>query len=530
MTAVPNTDRAQKVVSVEELAGLVADYKARGLKVALAHGVFDLLHLGHIRYLQQARAFADVLVVTITPDEYVNKGPHRPAFTGTHRAEAIAALDCVQHAAINKWPSAVELLELVRPDFYVKGSDYRDAQQDLTGGIAREEAAVRSVGGQLVFTDDITFSSSALINRHLPVFPEDVMDFLTSFSARYSGADIMGYLDRARPLKVLVIGETIIDEYQYCEAIGKSSKEPMLAVKSLNIEKFAGGILAVANHVASFVDKVGMITFLGEENPQQEFIEEKLSPQVESTFLYRQASPTIVKRRVVENYFFTKLLQIYEFNDDMLGEEDDAKLCDTLRRIVPEYDVVVVVDFGHGMLTEAAIEVISEKARFLALNVQSNAGNHGFHTLSTYPRADYISVAEREMRLEARDRKGDLRKMMLAVSERLHCPNIIVTRGKAGSLCYSATEGFFDVPALATQVVDRVGAGDAVLCVTSLAVAMGASPEVVPFIGNVVGAEAVTILGNQRSIERIPMYRHVECLLKVHKSEKPEPTRYKMAG
>jgi sugar/nucleoside kinase (ribokinase family) len=107
----------------------------------------------------------------------------------------------------------------------------------------------------------------------------------------------------------------------------------------------------------------------------------------------------------------------------------------------------------------------------------------------------------------------------------------MMTRGSAGALYHTAPDQFHQAPAFAAKVVDRVGAGDAVLCVSALAVAAGAAPEVVPFIGNVVGGEAVMILGNQRAIERIPLYRHVECLLKVHKSEKPqEPATYKMAG
>jgi sugar/nucleoside kinase (ribokinase family) len=118
------------------------------------------------------------------------------------------------------------------------------------------------------------------------------------------------------------------------------------------------------------------------------------------------------------------------------------------------------------------------------------------------------------------------------VSHRLHCPRVMITQGSYGSLFFTAPNEFHRVPALATKVVDRVGAGDAVLCATSLCVAMGAPPEVVAFVGNVIGAEAVTILGNQRSIERIPMYRHVECLLKIHKAEKSEPqtTMFKKAG
>src|SRR5262249_54051990 len=109
---------------------------------------------------------------------------------------------------------------------------------------------------------------------------------------------------------------------------------------------------------------------------------------------------------------------------------------------------------------------------------------------------------------------------------KLDCPRVMLTRGSAGTLYHTAPDRFTRVPALATKVVDRVGAGDAVLCVTALCAAMDAPPEVTAFLGNVVGAEAVAILGNERSIERAPTFRHVECLLKLH-THAPAPARKK---
>ena len=244
----------------------------------------------------------------------------------------------------------------------------------------------------------------------------------------------------------------------------------------------------------------------------------------------KKDSPTIVKKRFVEKYLSQKMFEVYQMNDVALDDRADADLCDRLRAVLPDYDVVIVADYGHGMLTRNAINVLCQYSKFLAVNTQSNAGNHGFNMISKYPRADYVCLAQREVALETRTLHLTADEMVRHVADRLNCPKVMMTQGSAGTLFHTAPAGFHRVPAFATKVVDRVGAGDAVLCVTALAVAMGASPEVVPFIGNVVGAEAVTILGNQRSIERIPMYRHVECLLKVHKSEKTEPTRYKMAG
>ena len=505
---------SNKIKDVEELAEILASFRAGNKKVVHCHGVFDLLHIGHIRHFEQAKRFGDTLVVTVTPDKYVNKGPHRPAFTEDLRAEAIAALDCVDYVAINKWPTAVETIALLKPDIYAKGADYKDAEKDYTGKIIDEDAAIKSVGGKIAFTDDITFSSSSLINRYLSVFPEEVSEYLAGFSERYSPDEVLQYLENARPLKVLVVGETIIDEYQYCESIGKSAKEPVLATRYLSTEKFAGGVLAASNHVANFCDNVGLLTFLGTEEAQEDFVRQHVKSNVEKMFLYKENSPTIVKRRFIESYLLAKLFEVYVMNDEELREAESQALCTKLRDIVPRYDVVIVADYGHGMLSRDAIDVLCSQAPFLAVNTQANAGNRGFNTISKYPRADYVCIAEHEIRLEFRNQRGDLRDMILGVSQKLGCRQMVITRGNRGCLSYNKDEGFFEVPAFAQQVVDRVGIGDAFLSVTALCVAQKAPIEIVGFIGNVVGAEAVATVGNRTPIERSSLFKHIVSLLK----------------
>ena len=514
MTKSSGKKARDKVKSIEELAEILASLRANNKKAIQCHGVFDLLHVGHIRHFEQAKRLGDILVVTVTPDRYVNKGPHRPAFTEDLRAEAIAALDCVDYVAINKWPTAVETIKLLKPDIYAKGADYKDAEKDYTGKIVDEEAAVKSVGGEIAFTDDITFSSSSLINRYLSVFPEEVSQYLAGFSERYSPDDVLQYLENARPLKVLVVGEAIIDEYQYCESIGKSAKEPVLATRYLSTEKFAGGTLAVSNHVANFCDNVGLLTLLGTEDSQEDFVRRYVKSNVEKIFLYKQNSPTIVKRRFIESYLLTKLFEVYVMNDEELDKAEGQALCTKLRDILPQYDIVIVVDYGHGMLSREAIDILCCQAPFLAVNTQANAGNRGFNTISKYPRADYVCIAEHEIRLDTRSQQADLRDIILKVSQKLECGRIVVTRGKYGCLGYNKDEGFFEVPAFAQQIVDRVGIGDAFLSVTSLCVAQKAPMEIVAFIGNVVGAEAVATVGNRTPIERSYLLKHIVSLLK----------------
>jgi rfaE bifunctional protein nucleotidyltransferase chain/domain len=516
-----------KLHSLEDLAAILDQVRAAGKRIVHCHGVFDLLHIGHVRHFEQARALGDVLVVTLTPDRFVNKGVGRPAFTETLRAEFLTSLGCVDFVAINRWPAAVETIRMLRPAVFAKGSEFRGLN-DTVGHIAREAEAVREVGGEVAFTDDLVFSSSGLINQFLSPYPDPVRDFLAEFASRYSAEEVLAPLRAAEDLRVLVVGETIIDEYTYCEAIGKSGKEPVLASRFLGTDRFGGGVLACANHLAGFVKCVDVLTQLGEGADEEEFVRSVLKPNVMPRFLEKSSSPTIVKQRFVEKYLSQKMFEVYRMNDAPLDQVADAELCQRLEKMLQEYDLVVVADYGHGMLSPNAVDVLCKGARFLAVNTQSNAGNHGFNMISRYSRADYVCLAQREVALETRNQQLTGEEMAEHVAAKLDCPRVMITRGSHGTLFYTAPDRFDRVPALATRVVDRVGAGDAVLCVTALCAAMDAPPEVTAFLGNVVGAEAVAILGNQRSIERTPTFRHVECLLKMHVHPTTQtPTRKK---
>jgi cytidyltransferase-like protein len=512
-----------KILSLDQLAAALERRRALGERIVHCHGVFDLLHIGHVRHFEQARKFGDVLVVTLTPDRFVNKGLGRPAFSETLRAEFLAAIEFVDYVAVNLWPAAIETIRLLKPNVFVKGSEFRGLQ-DTIGHVAKEADAVREIGGEMAFTDDLVFSSSGLINQYLSPYPESVRNYLAEFARRHPTEDVLAPLQAAQGLRVLVVGETILDEYTYCEAIGKSGKEPVLATRYLGSDRFGGGVLACANHLAGFADRVDVLTMLGDGGDEEAFVRESLKPNVTPIFLEKRGSPTIVKQRFVEKYLSQKMFEVYRMNDAPLDAAAEAELCDRLAHILPRYDLVVVADYGHGMLGARAIEVLTRQARFLTVNTQSNAGNHGFNMISRYPRADYVCLAHREVALETRNQQLTGEEMARHVAEKLDCPRVMITRGSHGSLFHTAPDRFDRVPALATKVVDRVGAGDAVLCVTALCAAVDAPAEIIAFIGNVVGAEAVAIMGNARSIERTPTFRHIECLLKLHAHGGAEPS------
>jgi len=498
---------------MEELAKKADALHADGKKIVLCHGDFDLLHIGHIRHLQHAKSRSDVLVVTITPDRYINKGPHRPVFTESLRAEAVAALDFVDFVAINQWQSAVETIQLLKPQVYAKGANSRNAQHYPAEHLTSEEQALKDIGGEMFFTEDISFSSSGLINRYLPVFSREVSDYLAIFMGSHGADDVLRYLEEIRTLKVLTLGEAIIDEYQYCYTLGKAGKEPILAAQYVSNEVFAGGILAVANHTAAFCDQVGVLTLLGENDSYEDFIRRKLNPNVRTMFHYMDGAPTILKRRFLELYPLQKLFEVYIMNDQ-ISEACSRVLYSRLCEVLPQYDLVIVTDYGHGMLTPQVIDLLCTQAKFLAINTQTNAANRGFNTVSKYSHADYICVSEAELRLEVRNRRRDLKEIIYEVTERMHCRQVLVTRGSQGSLVYHKKDGFFEAPALTSQITDRVGAGDAVLAITSPCVAQGVPIDVVGFIGNAVGAQAVATIGHRDYIEREALCHYIQALLK----------------
>jgi rfaE bifunctional protein nucleotidyltransferase chain/domain len=498
---------------VASLAEYAATLRLEGKRIVHAHGVFDLLHVGHIRHLREAKEQGDFLLVTLTEDRHVNKGPNRPAFTESLRAEALAALEYIDAVTVNRTANAVDAILAIRPNVYVKGPDYKPGADDVTGGIKLEEDAVRAGGGILYVTEDLTFSSSNLINKYLPSYPSHVEQYLSAFRSHYSARDVIGVIDQLREMRVVVVGEAILDEYVYVDQMGKSAKDPVLAMRYNKTEMYAGGALAVANHISSFVKAIELITCLGASDDRERFVRSNLRTAVTPNFVYKADSPTIVKRRYVETVLHSKHFEVYHINDEPLCAEDEEQFCGLLDKRIKGADAVICADFGHGFVTPRAKRFLAEQDTFLAVNTQINAANIRFHAISSYPRADYVCINEGELRLDARNRHGSLSDLIGALHNKLACDRFLVTRGSLGvSYFEGMTE--FESPSFATSVVDRTGSGDAVLALTSLCAAIGAPAELVAFIANVVGAQKVQIMGNAASVDRVPTIKFIESLLK----------------
>lgn len=503
-----------KILTLDELAHQVAILKQQQKRVVLCHGTFDLVHMGHIRHLQAARKEGDVLVCTITADEHVNKGPGRPIFTEGLRAENLAALECVDYVAVNYEVTAVNVLHALKPDIYVKGSDYKVASEDITGNINHEKQAVEQHGGRIHFTDDIVFSSTRLLNEYFDVFTEETKLYLNQFKRDYSPNDVIQKIQSLKNLKVLVVGDAIIDQYYYTDILGQTGKSNIIAVKYRDKEQFAGGAIAVANHIAGFADNVTLLTMLGKTHSFEEYIRSKLNTNIQPAFFYSEDAPTTVKRRFVDGDL-NKLFEVYYFEDAPLVEALDQAICDWLDAHIQEYDAVVVPDFGNGFITQRMIDLMTRKARYLAVNTQINSGNRGYHTIHRYPVADFVSLNEPELRLAAHNRHDSLEKVVAQVGETISPKVLAVTRGVKGLyLKDRTTDQDLTIPILSTRVVDRIGAGDAFLSLTSICLANQFEPQLAGFIGAVAAALDVQIVCNREPVDPILMFKYITTLLK----------------
>lgn len=323
------------------------------------------------------------------------------------------------------------------------------------------------------------------------VRPSGAAEYLATLRGRSLLGRIKEAFARADKLKIVFVGETIIDEYCYVKPLAKPSKEFILATVAVNgPEQFLGGVIAAAKQ--GEWSQTGVMTITGHE---------------------------IRKTRYVDGDFSRKLFEVYS---SQIIEPDAASRSDfqsRLGRAVYDADVVVVFDFGHGLMGTDERRIV-DTAKFLAVNAQSNAGNAGFNPVTKYRHADYVCVDEPEARLAARMQYGSIEDLADEIARRMQCDRVAITRGRHGASVFSYTEGgnkkqdCRNIPAFANHGVDTIGAGDAFLAVSAPLIAAGLDVETAAFVGNVAGAIKVDIVGHRRHVERTDLMREIEVLLK----------------
>jgi cytidyltransferase-like protein len=471
--------RQGKIVSVAQLAEIRQRYRDK--TIVLCHGAFDLVHLGHLIHFEEARALGDMLVVTITGDQHIKK-KRSVSFPEQARARQVASLEVVDFVAIVDEPSAVAALEALHPDIYVKGPEYSNLLLDKTSNIFHEKDVVERYGGQLHFTSGETFSSTKLSHFLLnsteaaqenPLLRNDRVLFRDVSGLHYTLEDVKAFLVGASALRVCLLGETIIDEWVDVTVQNISQKSRCVAGLETARVRQIGGTGVVALHLADFVKHVDCYT-----NGLD------ASDVPANVTVHPLAASPLVKTRFVDRdtgfpLFENKQLALANIRRDALPKFDD-------------YDLVLVADFGHGLLDAAAVNarIAATKTAFVGAMAQVNSSNYGYNLPSKYVGAHYYSVNRTEAELCLHEQGQPLESLARRIQALLKAHTISVTDGSAGALTLAGADQFA-LPTLSTSVVDTIGCGDAYFALSSLAACQKLPASLVVLAGSI-GAAAMS--------------------------------------
>lgn len=498
-------DRAsERIVDVGALVHELRLRRREGQRITLVHGEFADAEQIDRALLRGVRASSDLIVATIPTDHALGRDGVPSLAARLALAAAIPEIDFV--AAVDATGAATSIL-LLEPDIYAVSTT-----GDHQGPTHGELDALSKTGGELY---TLSRRGDAVIEWRQRPEPgaRERLRFAADIAQRIGMSGLLAGLESLRGLRVAVVGETIIDEYAYCDAIGKSGKEPIIVNRFLRCDAQGGGVLAVANHLADFCGHVEIVSALGSIDRREEFVRQALRPGITPTFITKTDAPTIVKRRYIDAYSHAKMMGVYHMDTSPLTGADEDAFVAALEPALARCDVVIVADYGHGLITRRGVDLLCDRARFLAVNTQLNAANAGYHVLSKYPRADFACLHEGELRMDARDLRAELPALLESTAMRMGARAVMATQGKSGTSLFTRHRGVFRCPALATTVLERIGAGDAVLALSSVATAAGLAPELVSVLGNLAGAQMVAVMGNSASIRKSRLVESARHLL-----------------
>jgi len=458
------------------------------------------VHPGHILHLQYARSLGDVLVVSVSADSQVNKGVGRPLIPDDLRAASLAALECVDWVYVSPDATAVELLEKLRPDVYVKGQEYETNRDPR---FLAERQAVERNGGRVVFSSgDVVYSSTALI---------DTMAGRDAFEdqkvARYrqrhnlEAVDIHRLLDGFAGKKVLVVGDYILDRYHFCDATGVAGEGPMMALRHIRHNDFDGGAAIIAAHLNGLGAETTLVTALADDDASSQT---ELRLRGSGLNLH-----TVNCRRqlVVKNRFLVDQTKLFKVDEGSISPADSV-VEQELSRIVlgaaDGVDAVIFADFGYGMISAGLLARIMGPLRksvpIITADVSGRQGN-----LLRFREVDLLCPNEREARETLHDFSSGLGSVVWKMLEKTGARHAIITMGKQGLVTFDRPDDLDDpgarlkseyLPALSTVAIDPLGCGDALLATASLALAAGSTLEQAAYLGALAAAIEVRQLGN----------------------------------
>ena len=486
------TAQAEHAQPEEWLSSRVAAEQLRkrycnGETIAFVSGNFNVIHPGHLRLLKFAAENSDVLVVGLNPD-----GPSSITVPALMRMEALDAVKMVDHAVLLDQP-LVEFIDALKPDKIVKGNEHK-------GGVNIEVQAAEAYGGRLLFAPgDVTFSSLNLLqtevedNDHHTVKPRD---FLARHN--FSLLQLMHTLHKISNVRVLVIGDLILDAYINCEPIGMSQEDPTIVVTPIDESLFVGGAGIVAAHARGLGAKVKFLTVVGKDE-KAAFAHEELDKYgVDADFLVDPTRPTTLKQRYRAHG--KTLLRVNQLHQHSIDTDLTQTMIDKVESAL-DVDLILFSDFNYGCLPQPVVDAVSEMARAKGIMMAADSqASSQFADVSRFKGMTLLTPTEREARLGIQDFESGLARVSQKLQQAAEARHVIVTLGAAGALIRSQKDGephTDRLPVFNPTPVDVAGAGDSLFTSTSLALCAGADIWQSVYLGCIAAGCQVARVGNK---------------------------------
>lgn len=473
------------VCSVSEIRSLAA-----GRRVVFVSGNFNVIHPGHLRLLKFAAEAADFLVIGVNPDS--TPGITVPLML---RLEGVLSLGLVSHAVPLNEPAEAFIARL-QPEVVVKGREHAERHN-------AEQAAVESYGGKLLFgSGEVRFASIELLRREY---------FDTSFSTLRKPLDfpqrhgftiegLKGVLRKLRGMRVLVVGDLIVDTYINCDALGMSQEDPTIVVTPIEQKTFVGGAGIVAAHARGLGAEARYITVVGRDDAAG-FAREALARHgVEAELIVDETRPTTHKQRYRAGGM--TLLRVNHLRQHAIEPKLAQRVLARIEALLPTTDLLLFSDFNYGCLPQPLVDAVAARAMALGITMAADSqASSQLADISRFRDMTLITPTEREARLALRDFESGLPVLAQQLREVARAKNVFITLGAEGLLIHAAKEGVAypvtdRLPALNIAPKDPAGAGDSLFTSASMAICAGVDVWSAGYLGALAAACQVGRVGN----------------------------------
>ena len=447
------TKKIIKLIDVDKIFKKIKKTK----KIVHCHGVFDLVHPGHLRHFSFCKSKADILVVSLTADKFIRKGLYRPFVPEQLRATNLAALEIVDYVIIDNFKHPYNLIKKLKPDFFAKGLEYVKNKNPLT---ADEKLTVEKSGGKMLFSPgDIIYSSSKIIDKTPPSITLEKLKLYLNYT-KQSLSNLKDILPSMKNIKVHIVGDLIVDTVTSCNVIGGFHKTPTISAKINTNSNYVGGAGIVAKHFSSFLKDITLTTLISNDTLGKYSLRELKKSNIKVNALYEKNRPTTNKNSFwVDNY---KLLKVDNVNNENIESSTVNKISEILKK--DKSDIIIFSDFRHGVFNQNSIPVFIKSISKSKFKVADSQVASRWGNIVDFKNFDLITPTEKEARLSLHEQDLPVRTLCDLLLKKTKAKNVILKLGEKGLISLDLNrKDYISLDPMVNNILDTSGAGDALL-------------------------------------------------------------------